>query len=56
MRHSKEKIQSFQQVAEPVIQWLNENTDPHTSILITVDRADLMSGEIGFPAKRYIKD
>lgn len=47
---------SFEDVVKPVIKWLNENANPHTSVNIDATSAQLLTGEIGIHAEEFIKD
>lgn len=38
--------QEFANLVNPLIDWLNTNYDPHTSVIITVNNAELLRGEI----------
>ncbi|MBW5930660.1 hypothetical protein CFM96_18675 [Klebsiella michiganensis] len=51
-----EKKVSFEDVAKPLIQWLNENGNPHASVIVDVTNATLFIGEIGFRTEEFIKD
>ncbi|WP_247687053.1 hypothetical protein [Klebsiella michiganensis] len=50
------KSPSFEDVVKPVIKWLNENTNPHTSVNIDATSAQLLTGEIGIHTEEFIKD
>ncbi|HBW1670174.1 TPA: hypothetical protein MEI02_005308, partial [Klebsiella quasipneumoniae subsp. similipneumoniae] len=41
------KSSSLEDVVKPVIKWLNENANPHTSVSIDATSAQLLTGEIG---------
>jgi len=47
---------SFEKVVEPVIKWLNDQCNPHSSIEITSQSAELRSGELSFITHKFIKD
>ena len=47
---------SFEDVVKPVIKWLNENANPHTSVNIDATSAQLLTGEIGIHTEEFIKD
>ncbi|HHT7467616.1 TPA: hypothetical protein ACT1U1_004852 [Raoultella ornithinolytica] len=47
---------SFEDVVKPVIKWLNENANPHTSVSIDATSAQLLTGEIGIHTEEFIKD
>jgi hypothetical protein len=53
---AKIKLAEFEALTRPLIQWLNENYDPPTSITITPDSAEVMQGLMIFPCNEYIKD
>lgn len=42
------KLEEFKEVTEPVVNWLQKNGDPHQKIIITLDSAELVSGEMGY--------
>lgn len=44
---NKARSSSFEDVVKPVIKWLNENANPHTSVSIDATSAQLLTGEIG---------
>lgn len=37
---------SFDEVCQPLIEWLNKNANPHSTVIVTVNEAELLSGEI----------
>ncbi|MEZ3980111.1 hypothetical protein QQX85_03705 [Klebsiella variicola] len=49
-------ISSLEDVVKPVIKWLNENANPHTSVSIDATSAHLLTGEIGIHTEEFIKD
>ena len=53
MQYDKE---TFEAAARPLIQWLNENTNPHAQVIVTVDSAELLTAEIIVKTQDYIKD
>ncbi|HGO4253206.1 hypothetical protein [Klebsiella quasipneumoniae] len=53
---NKARSSSFEDVVKPVIKWLNENANPHTSVSIDATSAQLLIGEIGIHTEEYIKD
>lgn len=53
---TKEKQAEFQELAKPLIKWINDNTNPHAVIIIECDSARLLYGEYGFPTDEYILD
>lgn len=52
----KDRSSSFEDVVKPVIKWLNENANPHTSVNIDATSAHLLTGEIGIHTEEFIKD
>ena len=53
---SKEQTTEFETLAKPLIKWLNDNTNPHASILIDVDSAQLNYGECIIHTEEFIND
>lgn len=53
---NKARSSSFEDVVKPVIKWLNENANPHTSVNIDATSAHLLTGEIGIHTEEFIKD
>ena len=53
---TKEKMEEFEALARPMIEFLNENFHPHVEVRITPDSAAISSGECFIPIKDYIKD
>lgn len=53
---NKARSSSFEDVVKPVIKWLNENANPHTSVIIDATSAQLLTGEIGIHTEEFIKD
>lgn len=47
---------SFEEVTEPVIEWLNAHHNPHTECRIEVNGAWLLSTETCHPTNKFIKD
>lgn len=50
------KRQSFENITRPVIQWLNDNSNPHAIIHIDPTSATLHTGEIGYSTEEFLKD
>lgn len=53
---NKARSSSFEDVVKPVIKWLNENANPHTSVSIDATSAHLLTGEIGIHTEEFFKD
>ena len=43
-------------LAKPLIEYLNENYDPHTKIIITTDSSEVVSVKMRFATDEFIKD
>lgn len=56
MLNTKEKRDEFIKLAEPLIKFLNDNTNPHTTIIISTNHAEVLSGEMAHRTDRFIKD
>ena len=46
----------FEEVARPLIKYLNDNHHPMTKIIIETDSAEVVEGCMSFVTKEYIKD
>jgi hypothetical protein len=53
---SKEQITEFERIAKPLIKWLNDNMNPHASILIDCDSAQINYSEYAVLTEEFIKD
>lgn len=53
---TKEQVQEFEQLAKPLVKWLNENGNPHSMIVVECDSAKVYGGECGVPISEFIKD
>lgn len=52
-----EKMQSFNEAVRPVIKWLNDNMNPHATVIITPTNAELVEGVMSTgKVLDYIKD
>ncbi|OUR39022.1 hypothetical protein B9J96_04470 [Enterobacter roggenkampii] len=47
---------TFKAASKPLIQWLNENANPHASVIVDCTGAELLVGEIAFNTKEFLKD
>lgn len=47
---------TFKTASKPLIQWLNENANPHASVIVDCTGAELLTGEIAFNTKEFLKD
>jgi len=53
---SQEKIKEFEDVARPLIKWLNDNCHPHVTAIVDCGSAALLEGVCYIPITDYIKD
>lgn len=47
---------TFKAASKPLIQWLNENANPHASVIVDCASAVLFTGEIAVNTKEFLKD
>ena len=52
----EKKQKEFNSIVNPVIRWLNNNCNPHNSIEITCNSAELKVGEMCHKTDIFIKD
>ena len=53
---TKEQQYEFVKLVKPLIKWLDDNTNPHASILIDCDSAKINYGEYAIHTEEFIKD
>jgi hypothetical protein len=46
----------FEELTRPVIEWMNNNCNPHVVIVIEPTSATLNEGLVGFYTEDYVKD
>lgn len=46
---------TFKAASKPLIQWLNENSNPHASVIVDCTSAELLTGEIAVNTKEFLK-
>lgn len=51
-----EKQAEFRKLSETLIQWLNNNCHPPTTIIITPTTAELLEGTVGITTEEFVKD
>ena len=51
-----EQRSEFEEVARPLIKWLNENCHPHVTVIATPTRVELSEGVVSIPITDYIRD
>lgn len=53
---TKEQLQSFEQAAKPLMQWLCENCHPHVSVHVDPTSAQLSEGTATVRTHEFVKD
>jgi len=53
---SKEKLAELTDLVNPVIQWISDNCDPHTVVIVDYERFDLFQAVAGGTIGYYKKD
>jgi len=53
---SKEQLDEFELLAKPLIKFINDNSNPHTQIIIDCNSAQILSGLAGINTDEFIKD
>lgn len=50
IQHSQKDfdMDEFKKVSKPLIDWIQENCDPHYKAIVTYGGAELVGGEMGF--------
>ena len=51
-----EQRAAFAAASEPLMKWLSETCHPHTTVLLTSTRAELVEGVMGHVTDKFIKD
>jgi len=47
---------AFENAAKPLIKWLNDNANPHASVVVDAGSATLFTGELYVHTDEYLKD
>lgn len=47
---------SLEEAAKPLIKWINENTNPHSVVLVDSTSAELLSGIAIVKCEEFLKD
>lgn len=55
IENTKEKVDSFNEAAKPLMEWMGKNCNPHQTAIVDCMGAQLLSGEIGVPSPLAIK-
>lgn len=50
------KQKSFEEAAKPLMKWLNENANPHSTVIVTPTNAELLSGEMCIYTEQFLED
>ena len=56
MVFNEKQIKEFEEVARPLIKFMNDNCHPHVTTVVTNTRAELSEGIITFVKEVYLKD
>ena len=51
-----DQVEEFQKLAKPLIEWLNNNANPHTMIVIDCDSAQVLIGEASIQTDEFVRD
>jgi hypothetical protein len=51
---TEEKAKEFKQLTKPVIEWLNANCNPHTTVIIDPISAALVEGVIVYTTYEHV--
>lgn len=53
---TKEDLETFEKIVEPVIKYLNTLGCPHYKVIIDIDSAELLVGDMCHVTDKYVKD
>nr|DAE56109.1 MAG TPA: hypothetical protein [Caudoviricetes sp.] len=53
---TEEKRNEFTVMAKEMVKWLNDNANPHASIIITPTSAEPLRSEAGFTTEEFLND
>lgn len=56
MNAKPQHIDEFEALTRPLIQWLNDNHHPHTTIIIDPTSASLWEGMLAYTTADYLHD
>lgn len=51
-----EQLKEFQKAAEPLIKYLAENYNPHTTCIVTNNSAEMLQGIAGYTNNEHLRD
>ena len=52
----KSKREAFEKAAKPLMEFLADNYNPHTKVIVDNSRAEIVCGEMCFNTDEFIKD
>jgi len=52
---TEQKVE-FESLARPLIKWLNDNCNPHVTVIIEPNAAQLLTGLVAFSTDDYLCD
>ena len=55
MSLTEEQREAFDKAVKPVIKWLNENSHPHTKVVIDAVSAELLESAVYMETFEYLK-
>lgn len=53
---TKEQVVEFEEAAKPLIKFLCENFNPHTTVIVTPSSAEILSGSAMVRVTEFVKD
>lgn len=53
---SKEQISELEELAKPVMKWINDNCRPHVKVIVDCDSAEIVEGVALVKTDEFIKD
>ena len=51
-----EQIEEFRKASEPLVKLLNENCNPHTTVIVSCADAEILCASARVPIEEFIKD
>jgi len=51
-----DKKEEFEKASAPLIKFLNDHANPHSTVIVTTMVAELLSGEIVYNTDEFVKD
>lgn len=51
---TEKQRKEFEELARPLVRFLNDNGNPHMTIIITTTSGELVSGECAFYTEEYV--